>query len=109
MHEEKKVHFGWKEFCLLCGSIIFVLVMFRMIDILLSFPYDYYLNKNYSLIFPLYFNEEFVSTDFRYRVSINSIGIRDKEISIPKQKDTFRIIVFGDSYTYGWGVDITDT
>ncbi len=109
MHEEKKVHFGWKEFCLLCGSIIFVLVIFRMMDILLSFPYDYYLNKNFSLIFPLYSNEEFVSTDFRYRVSINSIGIRDKEISIPKQKDTFRIIVFGDSYTYGWGVDITDT
>jgi len=42
-------------------------------------------------------------------VTINSIGIRDKEISIPKDKNTFRILVFGDSYTYGWGVDITDT
>ncbi|MCK5491771.1 MAG: SGNH/GDSL hydrolase family protein [Candidatus Omnitrophica bacterium] len=46
------------------------------------------------------------TTEFDYVVKINSLGIRDKEISIKKQVDKKRILSFGDSFTYGWGVDI---
>ncbi|MGC9052794.1 MAG: hypothetical protein ACP5KS_02805, partial [Candidatus Hydrogenedens sp.] len=109
MEKKEKIRFGWKEFCLLFISVSLVLIAIHFIDDLLSFSDNYYLTQGISLIFPRYSNEEFVSTDFRYRVSINSIGIRDKEIHIPKDKNTYRILVFGDSYTYGWGVNITDT
>lgn len=37
-------------------------------------------------------------------VRINSLGFRGPEISIPKPGNSFRIIVLGDSYTFGQGV-----
>lgn len=109
MDKKEKVRFGWREFCLFFFSVFLIVLILHFIDDVISFPNDYYLVQGLHLIFPKYSNEEFVSTDFRYRVSINSIGIRDKEIRIPKDKDTYRILVFGDSYTYGWGVNIEDT
>ena len=35
---------------------------------------------------------------------INSIGLRSDEVEIPKPKGTFRILVLGDSVTFGFGV-----
>ena len=42
-------------------------------------------------------------------VKINSDGFRDKEYSIEKLNNTFRIIVLGDSITFGWGVENNET
>ncbi|MBU1087656.1 MAG: hypothetical protein KKD05_09120 [Candidatus Omnitrophica bacterium] len=40
---------------------------------------------------------------------INSHGIRDKEYNIPKPKDVFRIIILGDSVTFGTEYPIEQT
>jgi lysophospholipase L1-like esterase len=40
---------------------------------------------------------------------INSRGIRDREYDLPKNPQTYRIIVLGDSYTFGDGVPLEDT
>lgn len=48
------------------------------------------------------------TTEFDFMVYINSLGLRDKEISTDKGKK-FRILCFGDSWTYGQGVNIEDT
>ena len=42
-------------------------------------------------------------------VSINSHGLRDREYSEDKPPNTFRVMMLGDSTTFGWGVRQEDT
>jgi hypothetical protein len=42
-------------------------------------------------------------------VSINSHGHRDREYSEAKPPDTYRIVMLGDSTTFGWGVPAEQT
>jgi len=42
-------------------------------------------------------------------VNINSLGLRDHDVSLQKPPDTFRIVVLGDSTTFGWGVHFDKT
>src|SRR5277367_709117 len=42
-------------------------------------------------------------------VSINSEGLRDGEYSIAKPSGVYRIMMLGDSTTFGWGVRQEDT
>ncbi len=60
-----------------------------------------------ELLFPPHSEQAFATNEFSYTVRTNALGLRDREIP-PKRRDTFRIIAIGDSYTYGWGVEIED-
>jgi hypothetical protein len=42
-------------------------------------------------------------------VKINSQGLRDNEYSLAKPPGTYRIMMLGDSTTFGWGVPLEDT
>ena len=42
-------------------------------------------------------------------VSINSHGLRDREYPIEKGPDVYRIVMLGDSTTFGWGVPLEQT
>jgi lysophospholipase L1-like esterase len=42
-------------------------------------------------------------------VSINAYGMRGAEISIPKPAGVFRIVVVGDSITFGYGIPVEST
>src|ERR1700719_3843946 len=42
-------------------------------------------------------------------VSINSEGLRDREFSLDKPPGVYRIMMLGDSTTFGWGVKQEDT
>jgi lysophospholipase L1-like esterase len=42
-------------------------------------------------------------------VSINSEGLRDREFSLEKPPDVYRVMMLGDSTTFGWGVKDEDT
>jgi lysophospholipase L1-like esterase len=50
-----------------------------------------------------------VHTDYQMTVHINSKGLRDREIDYKKEKNTYRIGVFGDSFTFGEGVQNNET
>src|SRR5262245_30383490 len=45
-----------------------------------------------------------VSDEFRVPIAINSRGLRDRELAPAKLPGTVRILVVGDSFTYGSGV-----
>lgn len=49
------------------------------------------------------------TSEFNFLVQTNSLGYRGQEYSKPKPVNTTRILVFGDSFTYGWGVALEDT
>src|ERR1700693_2065419 len=42
-------------------------------------------------------------------VKINSQGLRDYEYPLTKSSGTYRIMMLGDSTTFGWGVRLEDT
>ena len=42
-------------------------------------------------------------------VTINSLGLRGEEVSVPKQATKRRLLCFGDSITFGYGVGDTET
>lgn len=45
----------------------------------------------------------------KYFVKANSLGFRGPELTKEKPKDTLRILVFGDSSSFGWGVNQHET
>jgi hypothetical protein len=50
-----------------------------------------------------------VSHEFRAAIAINSRGLRDREITPTRSPGTVRILVVGDSFTYGSGVAAEQT
>lgn len=49
------------------------------------------------------------TSDFNSHIKINSEGLRDYEHQKNKDTDTFRILVLGDSFTFGVGVNLEDS
>lgn len=62
--------------------------------------------KEEGLIFKPNSAAVYTTVEFNYRADINSLGLRNKEIKVEKEKGTYRILCFGDSWTFGWGVDV---
>lgn len=42
-------------------------------------------------------------------VRVNSIGLRDREVAMPKPEAVFRVLAIGDSVTFGFGVRLEET
>lgn len=58
-----------------------------------------------GIIFSPYSKQIYQTPEFAFTAHINSLGFRDREFKNPPQVGT-RIVVIGDSFTYGWGVEI---
>lgn len=67
-----------------------------------------HVQKQEGLMFEPDSKARYQTTEFDYMANINSLGLRDREIRIEKE-GKFRILCFGDSYTFGWGVNIENS
>lgn len=67
------------------------------------------IKKIEGLIFEPNTKAHYKTVEFDYNALINSIGLRNKDVSISKSEGTYRILCFGDSWTFGWGVDIENS
>jgi lysophospholipase L1-like esterase len=57
-----------------------------------------------GLIFPPNARHEFKTLEFSFTLETNSFGFRDREFD-PQRAMGRRILAIGDSFTYGWGVE----
>lgn len=57
------------------------------------------------LIFPPHSEVHYETSEYSYHVRINSMGFRDREVD-PQRRAATRILAIGDSFTYGWGVEL---
>lgn len=48
------------------------------------------------------------TSDFDVRVATNSLGLRGPEVVLPKPPGRYRVLALGDSFTFGWGVELED-
>ncbi|HEY6205518.1 MAG TPA: SGNH/GDSL hydrolase family protein [Chthoniobacterales bacterium] len=62
-------------------------------------------HRHDGLLFPPDSKAEYKTTEFTYTASINSLGFRDREFTLPHGSN-YRIVAIGDSFTYGWGVEV---
>ncbi|MBX2945148.1 MAG: SGNH/GDSL hydrolase family protein [Cyclobacteriaceae bacterium] len=62
--------------------------------------------KSDGLIFKPKSVAVYKTVEFDYTATINSLGLRNKEVEIEKAEGIYRILCFGDSWTFGWGVNI---
>lgn len=60
------------------------------------------------LIFEPNSKARYQTIEFDFVVNINILGLRDREIGIEKG-DKYRILAFGDSWTFGWGVNVENS
>ena len=65
----------------------------------------YKLKKNF---FQLY-DGDIIKLERTTTIETNSFGIRDREFQVPKPNNTVRIIILGDSFTFGLGVELNET
>lgn len=65
-------------------------------------------SENRGLIFEPNTRVRSKTFEFDYMTETNALGLRDREIAIDKG-DKFRILCFGDSWTFGWGVSIEES
>jgi lysophospholipase L1-like esterase len=64
--------------------------------------------KQGGLIFEPNSQARYQTTEFDYLAKINSLGLRDREVNI-KKGNMYRILCFGDSWTFGFGVNIENS
>ncbi|MCG3165222.1 MAG: hypothetical protein POELPBGB_00984 [Bacteroidia bacterium] len=85
-------------------SISFIVLLLAVSDRIYG---NYFAKNTKELIYPPCTKARHQSSEFDITVKINSLGVRDYEYAITKKKK-HRVAVIGDSFTFGWGVNLEE-
>ncbi len=90
------------------GILFFAFVIIDRAIGLISKNEEVQVQKQEWLIFEPNSKARYQTVEFDYVTNINRLGLRDKEINIEKE-NKYRILCFGDSWTYGYGVNVENS
>lgn len=85
-------------------SVIFTIALTTGLD---RFYGAFLMPETADLLFPSFSRAEHNTAEFDLDVQINNLGFRGPNTTIQKQKK--RVVVIGDSFAFGWGVELEDT
>jgi hypothetical protein len=89
---------------------LFGIFLGLFITIALDRTLGFFLNKyGYFKAHPPERIGRFDTNEFEADVLISKQGLRNETVQIPKPRGVFRILAIGDSFTFGWGVNLEDT
>jgi hypothetical protein len=80
---------------------IFVPAITPQLEVITPVPPD--ATPMHSFLRP-YYAARLTAAEYTMEMQHNSLGFRDVEFVADKMPDTARIMIIGDSFTYGWGV-----
>ena len=106
-----KIH----NYLLLFCTILFFLIVFELV-LANFYPQNlkrteglYQFDKKYGFSMAEGFAGRQVAIDCNVSIRTNTKGLRDREYNSKKPKNTFRILVLGDSFTFGSCVEENET
>lgn len=97
-----------KETMMKVAVLLLSAVFALMVSVGLDRFYGAYLMPETSdILFPAFSVAKHETSEFDLTVRINNLGFRGENISSQKKKK--RVVFIGDSFTFGWGVQLEDT
>jgi len=65
-------------------------------------------SEEYDLAFPRHSVVAYSTPEFHVTARINNLGFRGGDVPAPR-RTRYRIVTLGDSFTFGWGVEVEDS
>ena len=85
--------------------LLLILILFAVISLIIIGGEAYFRFSGTLTWFESYSQDKSKQNVTMSSVTLNSRGLRDLEYDHPKEAGIFRILVLGDSFTYGYGVN----
>lgn len=97
-----------KETMMKMAVLLLSTVFALMVSVGLDRFYGAYLMPETSdILFPAFSVAKHETSEFDLTIRINNLGFRGENTSIQKKKK--RVVLIGDSFTFGWGLQLEDT
>jgi lysophospholipase L1-like esterase len=88
----------------LAASVIFVFFSLKAANFFMK-----WINPNEDLVFIPHSSAYYRTEEFEYTAKINSYGFRGPEPAVGVTPKTYKVLLLGDSFTFGWGLNYNST
>ena len=89
---------------LTCGAIVLTILLTLAVDRSLGALRP----PEYDLVFPRHSLVAYSTPEFHVTARINNLGFRGRDVPAAR-RTRHRIVTLGDSFTFGWGVEVEDS